>query len=240
MTAKCPRCFRASKPTGAKWRSPLGKGLVCPQVSGAEAAWAAAEMSILEPSNLLQLVNHLKGSGRSTASISRSKCRQSPPPTSEGSAVVRARVAAARRIQVERLAALRHPKARTNADCDGSLLEEIAAPDQAGCTLLREAADALSLSARGYHRTLRVARTLADLDGEERVARIHLAETLSYRARPCAAPRPQRDVVTSLLPRVAGLSTYPQAVTQHSSVLPASPAIPPTNFFPLFLPFIAR
>ena len=88
------------------------------------------------------------------------------PAASEGSAEVRARVAAARRIQLERLAALRHPRARTNADCDGSLLEELAAPDQAGRTLLREAADALSLSARGYHRTLRVARTLADLDGE--------------------------------------------------------------------------
>ena len=56
----------------------------------------------------------------------------------------------------------------------GAMLEEIAAPDRAGLTLLREAADALSLSARGYHRTLRVARTLADLDGEEAVARIHM------------------------------------------------------------------
>jgi magnesium chelatase family protein len=47
--------------------------------------------------------------------------------------------------------------------------------------LLREAADSLGLSARGYHRTLRVARTLADLDGEEAVARVHIAEALSYR-----------------------------------------------------------
>ena len=46
---------------------------------------------------------------------------------------------------------------------------------------MREAADALALSARGYHRTLRVGRTLADLDGEEKVARIHIAEALSYR-----------------------------------------------------------
>ena len=103
------------------------------------------------------------------------------PAASEGSAEVRACVAGARAIQAERFAALKHPRARTNADCDGSLLEDIAAPDHAGRTLLREAADALGLSARGYHRTLRVARTLADLDGEARVARIHIAEALSYR-----------------------------------------------------------
>jgi magnesium chelatase family protein len=89
------------------------------------------------------------------------------PAASEGSAEVRARVTAARKIQAERFAALKH---RTNADSDGSLLEDIAAPDHAGRTLLREAADALCLSARGYHRTLRVARTLADLDGEAKVA----------------------------------------------------------------------
>jgi magnesium chelatase family protein len=47
--------------------------------------------------------------------------------------------------------------------------------------LLRQAAEALHLSARGFHRTLRVARTLADLDGAERVARVHVAEALSYR-----------------------------------------------------------
>ena len=101
------------------------------------------------------------------------------PAASEGSAEVRARGAAARAIQAERFAALKHPRARTNADCDGSLLEDIAAPDSAGRTLL--SADALGLSARGYHRTLRVARTLADLDGEAGVARIHIAEALSYR-----------------------------------------------------------
>ena len=94
---------------------------------------------------------------------------------------MRARVTLARRIQTERYAARGLARIRTNADCDGAALEEIAAPDRAGLTLLREAAEALSLSARGYHRTLRVARTLADLDGEETVARIHIAEALSYR-----------------------------------------------------------
>jgi predicted ATPase with chaperone activity len=181
----------------------LGKGLVCPQASGAEAAWAAAEMSILAPSNLRRAGEPGFACRQGRGCAERYQARISGPlldridlqievpavsaadlvlpAASEGSAEVRARVAAARRIQMERLAALRHPRARTNADCDGNLLEEIAAPDQAGRTLLREAADALSLSARGYHRTLRVARTLADLDGEERVARIHIAEALSYR-----------------------------------------------------------
>ena len=103
------------------------------------------------------------------------------PQASEGSAEVRARVTLARRAQIARYAALGLARVRTNAECDGALLEEIAAPDRAGLTLLREAADALALSARGYHRTLRVARTLADLDGEEKVVRIHIAEALSYR-----------------------------------------------------------
>jgi magnesium chelatase family protein len=103
------------------------------------------------------------------------------PQASEGSAEVRARVSHARRIQTERYAALGLARVRTNAECDGAMLEEVAAPDRAGLSLLREAADALSLSARGFHRTLRVARTLADLDGEAAVARIHIAEALSYR-----------------------------------------------------------
>ena len=54
--------------------------------------------------------------------------------------------------------------------------------DAAGLALVRDAADAMRLSARGYHRVLRVARTLADLDGAEKIGRLHLAEALSYRA----------------------------------------------------------
>jgi magnesium chelatase family protein len=103
------------------------------------------------------------------------------PQASEGSAEVRARVAAARRMQNARYKALGCVRIRTNAEFDGTLLEEIAAPEPAGLALLRDAADTLALSVRGYHRTLRVARTLADLDGEERVGRIHIAEALSYR-----------------------------------------------------------
>jgi magnesium chelatase family protein len=103
------------------------------------------------------------------------------PQATEGSAEMRARVAAARAMQRARYEALGQSQIRTNAECDGTLLEEIASPEPQGLALLREAADALSLTARGYHRTLRVARTLADLDGEERVLRIHVAEALSYR-----------------------------------------------------------
>ena len=70
---------------------------------------------------------------------------------------------------------------RTNAAVSGAILEDVARPDGSGLTLLR-AADAMRLSARGYHRVLRVARTLADLDGADKVGRVHLAEALSYRA----------------------------------------------------------
>jgi magnesium chelatase family protein len=103
------------------------------------------------------------------------------PQACEGSAEMRARVTAARRVQTARYATLGLPRVRTNAECDGALLEEIAAPTADGLRLLRDAAETLALSARGYHRTLRVARTLADLDGDEKVARIHIAEALSYR-----------------------------------------------------------
>jgi magnesium chelatase family protein len=103
------------------------------------------------------------------------------PPPSEGSAEVRARVAAAREVQRARFAALGAKGTRTNAECSVSVLEQIAMPDEAGVALLRQASEAMQLSARGFHRTLRVARTLADLDGAETVARIHVAEALSYR-----------------------------------------------------------
>ena len=64
---------------------------------------------------------------------------------------------------------------------DGTLLEEIAAPDAEGRALLTQAAERMKLTARGYHRVLRVARTLADLEGAESVRRVHIAEALSYR-----------------------------------------------------------
>ena len=104
------------------------------------------------------------------------------PPPAEGSKEVALRVARARAIQGERYEALRLPGITTNAAAPASLMEEVARPDSTGLALLRDAADAMRLSARGYHRVLRVARTLADLDGAEKVGRVHLAEALSYRA----------------------------------------------------------
>jgi len=104
------------------------------------------------------------------------------PPPSEGSREVAARVARARTIQAERYDALGLKAACTNGMVQGPVLEEVARPEGSALTLLKDAADAMRLSARGYHRVLRVARTLADLDGAEKVARVHLAEALSYRA----------------------------------------------------------
>jgi magnesium chelatase family protein len=104
------------------------------------------------------------------------------PPPAEGSQEVAARVARARDLQAERYAALGLAGIRTNAQANGPVLEEVTRLDKTGLALLRDAADAMRLSARGYHRVLRVARTLADLDGTENVGRIHLAEALSYRA----------------------------------------------------------
>ncbi|RAI31861.1 YifB family Mg chelatase-like AAA ATPase [Rhodoplanes serenus] len=105
------------------------------------------------------------------------------PPPRDGSAAAAARVARARAAQMRRYEALGFPHVRTNARAQGGLLEDVATPDKAGLVLIREAADAMRLTARGYHRVLRVARTLADLDGSDRVGRVHVAEALAYRTR---------------------------------------------------------
>ena len=89
-------------------------------------------------------------------------------------------VAAARAIQTDRYA---DHGVRTNAEADGDLLDTVAALDDAGRKLLAQAAEAMRLSARGYHRVLRVSRTIADLAGAEDIGRVHIAEALSYRRR---------------------------------------------------------
>jgi magnesium chelatase family protein len=100
------------------------------------------------------------------------------PPPSEDSKSVAARVANAREIQRKRF---NGSGVRTNAAAEGELLDEVAEPDGAGLKLLTDAAEKMKLTARGYHRVLRVARTIADLNHAERVARPHIAEALSYR-----------------------------------------------------------
>ena len=110
---------------------------------------------------------------------------------SEDSETVARRVFQARQIQAERLSRILASsdiptKAKigngfNNASTSAALIEIIAAPDKAGEKLLREAAETMKFSARAYHRILKVARTIADLDGAQTVARIHLAEAIAYR-----------------------------------------------------------
>ncbi len=105
------------------------------------------------------------------------------PSPSEGSAEVAKRVAAARAIQLDRFRALGLPRITSNAAAPANIVETMAAPDAGGLALLHEAARKMHLSARGYHRVLKLARTLADLDGVPQVGRMHLAEALAYRVQ---------------------------------------------------------
>ena len=119
------------------------------------------------------------------------------PPPAEGTAEVAARVAEARTVQEARAGADDPPSAALNARIEGRLLERVASPDDAGRALLTRAAEAGGLSARGWTRTLRLARTIADLEGSEVVRRIHIAEALIYR-RTSVEPAPAAKVFAPL------------------------------------------
>src|SRR6185312_14735037 len=103
------------------------------------------------------------------------------PPPAEGTAEVAARVAAAREVQESRAAKAGDGAPPLNARAEGAWLERIAALDEPARALLTRAAEAGGLSARGWTRTLRLARTIADLEAAPSVRRIHVAEALIYR-----------------------------------------------------------
>ena len=101
------------------------------------------------------------------------------PASGATTAEVAARVAEARAVQRDRYDAIEG--VTVNADVSGALLDDVAAPDEDGRRLLAQAAERVGLSARGYHRVLRVARTIADLDGRDLIAAADIAEALSFR-----------------------------------------------------------
>jgi len=101
------------------------------------------------------------------------------PASRPSSEQVKQSVTAARHIQSKRFED--HPELHSNADAHGQVLEQIAAPDQDGTAFLSRVAERFRLSARGYHRILRVARTIADLEGEPKVLKRHIAEAASFR-----------------------------------------------------------
>ncbi|MET0183645.1 MAG: ATP-binding protein [Caulobacterales bacterium] len=103
------------------------------------------------------------------------------PAPVEGTAEAAARVAFAREAQLMRARDAGAEGSRLNAQLDAPMTEKLAAPDEAGAALLARASEQLTLSARAYHRTLRVARTIADLDGAGGVKRAHIAEALSLK-----------------------------------------------------------
>ncbi len=100
------------------------------------------------------------------------------PASGESSATIAARVAA--RVTGRR-PFRRCPRLRVNADLEGGALEDHASPDAEGKELISRVAERMGLSARGYHRVLRVARTIADLDESPTVRKPHIAEAISFR-----------------------------------------------------------
>ncbi|WP_455482014.1 YifB family Mg chelatase-like AAA ATPase [Bartonella sp. B35(2025)] len=103
------------------------------------------------------------------------------PEQSEKSCDVAKRVAQCRTIQAKRFTKLGLDHIRTNGDCPAKIIEQIAVPDQDSAKLLRDVSEKMHFSARAYHRILKVARTIADLDEADHLSRHHLAEAISYR-----------------------------------------------------------
>ena len=108
------------------------------------------------------------------------------PASGESSAAVADRVQQARAEQQKRYNG--KPSMRLNADAEGEALLRVATPDEVGRALLSQVADRFGLSARGYHRVLRVARTIAHLEGSDAILRHHVAEAVSYRLSSSATP----------------------------------------------------
>jgi magnesium chelatase family protein len=120
-----------------------------------------------------------------------------PPPT-EGTVEAAARVGAAREKQGRRYGEALVNRRPVNADAPGAEIEALCNSDNGAKALLAKAAEQLALSARAYHRVLKVARTIADLDGATNVARVHVAEALTYRFRPAGPTRSRVSGVAGL------------------------------------------
>ncbi len=103
--------------------------------------------------------------------------------TGEASTIIRARVAAARQLQAERFAPLNRPHVLVNGDMGPAEVQRFCELDETGKNLMRAAVQQMNLSARAYHRVLKLARTIADLAGEGMISPNHLAEALQYRPR---------------------------------------------------------
>lgn len=101
--------------------------------------------------------------------------------TGESSAIIRERVIVARKIQRQRFLDMGLKKLYTNSQLKGDALEQVTQLAEDAKQLLVAFADKMKLSARAYHRTLKLARTIADLQNEKNVSKIHVAEALSYR-----------------------------------------------------------